>query len=301
MSMAEPMAARVVMGMKHRSIPMHEIPQIPLNDGNRIPQLGFGVWRLDVDDAPEVVGAAIRTGYRHIDTAQGYDNEEGVGRAIAEAEVKRADLFVTSKLRNGDQGYDRAKTSLDGSLERLGLDYLDLFLIHWPAPAHDRYVDTWKALVEAQKDGKVRSIGVSNFLPEHIERIIEATGVVPVVNQVELHPAYQQRDIREWHRDHDIQLECYSPLGGKDSNLLENEAIKEIGEAHGKSPAQVIIRWHLQQNLVVIPKSEKPERAAENFDVLDFSLTSEDVRKIDALDRPDGKTLPQPNENNDLF
>jgi 2,5-diketo-D-gluconate reductase A len=280
---------------------MHDIPQIPLNDGNRIPQLGFGVWRLDVDDAPEVVGAAIRTGYRHIDTAQGYDNEEGVGRAIAEAEVKRADLFVTSKLRNGDQGYDRAKASLDGSLERLGLDYLDLFLIHWPAPAHDRYVDTWKALVEAQKDGKVRSIGVSNFLPEHIERIIDETGVVPVVNQVELHPAYQQRDIREWHRDHDIQLECYSPLGGQDSNLLDNEAIKEISEAHGKSPAQVIIRWHLQQNLVVIPKSEKPERAAENFDVLDFSLTSEDVRKIDALDQPDGKTLPQPNENNDLF
>lgn len=280
---------------------MHDIPQIPLNDGNSIPQLGFGVWRLDVDDAPRVVGAAIRTGYRHIDTAQGYDNEEGVGQALAEAEVERADLFVTSKLRNGDQGYDRARASLDGSLERLGLDYLDLFLIHWPAPAHDRYADTWKALVEAQRDGKVHSIGVSNFLPEHIERIIDETGVVPVVNQVELHPAYQQRDIREWHRDHDIQLECYSPLGGKDSNLLENEAIREIGEAYGKSPAQVIIRWHLQQNLVVIPKSEKPERAAENFDVLDFSLTSEDVRKIDALDRPDGKTLPQPNENNDLF
>lgn len=280
---------------------MHETPALPLNDGNRIPQLGFGVWRLPEEDAPEVVGAAIKAGYRHIDTAQGYDNEAGVGRAIKEAGVERDELFVTSKLRSSQQGYDSALRSLDSSLSRLGLDQLDLFLIHWPAPAHDRYVDTWRALVEAQKAGKVKSIGVSNFLPEHLQRIIDATGVVPAVNQVELHPAYQQRDIREWHRDRDILIECYSPLGGKGSKLLEDPVIAKISEAHRKSPAQVMIRWHLQQNMIVIPKSSKPERAAENFDVWDFVLTSEDMQRIDALDRPDGKTLPQPNDNNDLF
>jgi len=280
---------------------MHDTPALPLNDGKTIPQLGFGVWRLEEEDAPRVIGAAIDAGYRHIDTAQGYDNEAGVGRAIAETSVPREELFITSKLRTGHQGYDSALRSLDESLGRLKLDYLDLFLIHWPAPKHDRYAETWKALVEAQKQGKVRSIGVSNFLPEHIQRIIDETGVVPVVNQVELHPAYQQRDIREWHRQRDIQIECYSPLGGQDSKLLDNPDIEEIAKKHGKSPAQVIIRWHLQQNLVVIPKSSKPERAAENFDVWDFTLTSEDVQRIDKLDRPDGKTLPTPEENNDLF
>lgn len=280
---------------------MTDTPALPLNDGNRIPQLGFGVWRLEEADAPKVVGAAIDAGYRHIDTAQGYENEAGVGQAIAQASVEREELFVTSKLRNGHQGYDSALRSLDESLERLKLDYLDLFLIHWPAPEHDRYADTWRAFVEVQKQGKVRSIGVSNFLPEHIQRIIDETGVVPAVNQLELHPAYQQRDIREWHRDKDIQIECYSPLGGKESKLLEDEAIKEIAEAHGKSAAQVIIRWHLQQNLIVIPKSSKPERAKDNFDVWDFVLSGDEIARIDALDRPDGKTLPTPEENNELF
>ncbi|KKB09773.1 aldo/keto reductase [Devosia chinhatensis] len=280
---------------------MQKCPAIPLNDGQAIPQLGFGVWRLEEDDAPDVVGAAIKAGYRHIDTAQGYDNEAGVGRAIAEADIDRQDLFITSKLRNGHQGYDSAMRSLEESLDRLQLDYLDLFLIHWPAPAHDKYAETWKAFVELQKQGRVRSIGVSNFLPEHIQRIIAETGVVPAVNQVELHPAYQQRDIREWHRDHDIQLECYSPLGGKDTGLFENPAISEIAERHGKSAAQVIIRWHIQQNLIVLPKSSKPERAAENFDVWDFTLSADDVARLDALDRPDGKTLPQPDENNEMF
>lgn len=280
---------------------MTDVPSLPLNDGKTIPQLGFGVWRLPDEDAPKVVGAAIEAGYRHIDTAQGYDNEAGVGRAIAEADVGRDELFVTSKLRNGHQGYDSALRSLDESLERLGLNYLNLFLIHWPAPEHDRYVDTWKALVTAQRDGKVRSIGVSNFLPEHMQRIIDATGVKPAVNQVELHPAYQQRDIREWLRTRDIQIESYSPLGGKQSKLLEDAVIGKIADAHGKSPAQVMIRWHLQQNLIVIPKSSKPERAKENFDVWDFVLSSDEVAAIDALDRPDGKTLPQPEDNNELF
>lgn len=280
---------------------MSHSPTIPLNDGNAIPQLGFGVWRLEEDDAPRVVNAAIEAGYRHIDTAQGYDNEAGVGRAIQQAAVERDQLFITSKLRNGHQGYDSALRSLDESLERLQLDYLDLFLIHWPAPAHDRYVETWKALIEARNQGKVKSIGVSNFLPEHLSRIIDETGVVPVVNQLELHPAWQQRDIREFHRDKDIQIECYSPLGGKESKLLDNAALVEVANNHGKSPAQVMIRWHLQQNLIPMPKSSKPERARENFDVWDFNLSAEDIARIDALDRPDGKTLPQPNDNNDLF
>ncbi|MBJ3784114.1 aldo/keto reductase [Devosia sediminis] len=280
---------------------MTDYPTIPLNDGKTIPQLGFGVWRLDEADAPRVVGAAIDAGYRHIDTAQGYDNEAGVGRAIKDASVSRDQLFVTSKLRNSHQGYDSALRSLDQSLERLGLDHLDLFLIHWPAPAHDRYVDTWKALIEARNQGKVKSIGVSNFLPEHLKRIIDETGVVPAVNQLELHPAWQQRDIREFHRDKDIQIECYSPLGGKDSKLLDNPLLVELGEKYGKSPAQVMIRWHLQQNLIVLPKSSKPERAVENFDVWDFTIESDDITRIDGLDRRDGKTLPQPNDNNELF
>lgn len=280
---------------------MIETPAIPLNDGHSIPQLGFGVWRLKEADAPRVVGAAIDAGYRHIDTAQGYDNEAGVGAAIEQSSVSREQLFVTSKLRNGHQGYDSALRSLDESLARLKLDYLDLFLIHWPAPAHDRYVETWKAFVEAQHQGKIRSIGVSNFLPEHIERIVDATGVTPAVNQLELHPAYQQRDVREFHRDRDIQIECYSPLGGKDTGLIEDATITEIAERHGKSPAQVIIRWHLQQNLIVLPKSSKPERAQENFDVWDFALTADEVRAIDRMDSEDGKTLPEPNDNNELF
>jgi 2,5-diketo-D-gluconate reductase A len=280
---------------------MTDTPAIPLNDGNFIPQLGFGVWRLEDEDAPRVVGAAIEAGYRHIDTAQGYGNEEGVGKAIKAAGIGRDQLFITSKLRNGLQGFESALRGIDETLSRLGLDHLDLFLIHWPAPAHDRYAETWAAFVEAQQQGKLRSIGVSNFLPQHIERIIEETGVTPGVNQLELHPAYQQRDIREFHRDRDIQIECYSPLGGKDTGLFENQAIVDIAERHGKSPAQVIIRWHLQQNLIVLPKSSQPERAAENFDVWDFQLSADEVNQIDRMDREDGKTLPKPEDNNEMF
>ncbi|QQR40439.1 aldo/keto reductase [Devosia rhizoryzae] len=280
---------------------MTDTPAIPLNDGNSIPQLGFGVWRLEESDAPRVVGAAIDAGYRHIDTAQGYSNEGGVGEAIRQSSVGRDELFITSKLRNDHQGYDSALRSLDESLQRLKLDHLDLFLIHWPAPKHDRYAETWAAFVEAQKQGKVKSIGVSNFLPEHIQRIVDETGVTPAINQLELHPAYQQRDIREFHRDRDIQIECYSPLGGQDTGLFENEAIVEIAKRHGKTPAQVIIRWHIQQNLIVLPKSSKPERAAENFDVWDFVLSADEVNQIDRMDREDGKTLPTPEDNNQLF
>ena len=276
-------------------------PTIVLNDGHPIPRLGFGVWRLPDEDAPGVVGAAIEAGYRHIDTAQGYDNEDGVGRAVREAQVPRGDLFITSKERTSDQGYDSTFHSFEGSLKRLGLDYLDLFLIHWPVPEHDRYAETWKALVELQAQGQVRSIGVSNFRPAHIERIISETGVTPAVNQVELHPSYQQRDARSWHAARGIITESYSPLGGEGAAVLREPVVTDMAACLGKTPAQVVIRWHLQQDLVVLPKTTSPSRAAENLAVWDFSLSAEDVAQIDAIDRPDGKTLLPPEEMNNLF
>ena len=276
-------------------------PTIALNDGHHIPRLGFGVWRLPDEDAPAVVGGAIQAGYRHIDTAQGYDNEEGVGRAVREAPVPRSELFITSKERTRDQGYDSTFRSLEGSLKRLGLDYLDLFLIHWPVPEHDRYAETWRALVELQAQGRVRSIGVSNFLPTHFDRLIGETGVVPAVNQVELHPRYQQRDIRDWHAAHGIATESYSPLGGEGAAVLREPVVADIAARLGRTPAQVVIRWHLQQDLVVLPKTANPTRAVENLDVWGFTLSPEDMAQINALDRPDGKTLPRPEEMNDLF
>lgn len=278
---------------------MTDVPGIALNDGNTIPQIGYGVWEVPNDQVAGTVVAAVEAGYRSIDTAQGYDNEEGVGRGIADCGLPREQLFITSKLRTGHQGYDATLRSCVESLERLGLDYLDLFLIHWPVPRHDRYSDTWKAFIQLQRDGRIRSIGVSNFLPEHIERIIGDHGVAPVVNQVELHPEFQQRDLRAFHQRHDIATECYSPLGRGTS--LKNEAIGKIADKHGKSPAQAIIRWHVQQGLVVIPKSVNPDRIRANIDVFDFALDEEDMAAFAALDKVDGKMLPDPAENNSLW
>ncbi len=278
---------------------MANVPNITLNDGNTIPQLGFGVWQVPNDEVTEPVVTAIKTGYRSIDTAQGYDNEEGVGKAIREAGVPREQLFITSKLRTKDQGYDNTLRSLDGTLQRLGLDYLDMFLIHWPVPEHDRYSDTWRAFIQAQKDGKIRSIGVSNFLPEYLDRIINDHGVKPVVNQIELHPYYQQRDVRDVHKRLDIKIECYSPLGS--GAVLEDETIGEIAKKYGKEPAQVMLRWHLQQGFIVIPKSTHAERIRSNFDVFGFELDQDDMDKIATLDRPDGKTGSDPATNNTLF
>nr|WP_282567921.1 aldo/keto reductase [Devosia oryzisoli] len=212
---------------------------ITLNDGHTIPQLGFGVWRLPNEDTPAIIKAAVDAGYRHIDTAQGYDNEEGVGTGIGQLDIPRDELFITSKERTGDQGYESTLKSFDGTMKRLMLETLDLFLIHWPAPRHDRYVETWKAFVDLQKQGRVRSIGVSNFLPEHIERIIKETGVRPAVNQIELHPYYQQRETREWLKAHDIAVECYSPIGGEGAALLKNPVIQDIA---GLSTA-LLHRW----------------------------------------------------------
>ncbi|WEK05223.1 MAG: aldo/keto reductase [Candidatus Devosia phytovorans] len=279
---------------------MSHIPQITLNDGHSIAQLGFGVWQVSNEEVIPAIRTAIDVGYRSIDTAQGYGNEEGTGRAIAESGVPREELFITSKLRPKDQGFDATIDSFKASLKRLGLDYLDLFLIHWPAPGLDRYADSWKAFVQLQKDGLVRSIGVSNFLPEHLERVIGDTGVTPAVNQIELHPQFQQRDVRDFHAQHKIAIESYSPLGsGK--GLLNNPVISEIAVKYGVTPAQAVLRWHLQQGLIVIPKSVHAERIRENFDVFGFQLDPVDMGKIDALDRPDGKIGSDPATNNSVW
>jgi 2,5-diketo-D-gluconate reductase A len=277
---------------------MAEIPLITLNDGNCIPQLGFGVWQVSNDEAVPVVGEAIRTGYRMIDTAQGYGNEEGVGKAIAESGLGRDEIFITSKLANGQQGYDKTLTAFMGTLGKLGVDWLDLFLIHWPVPAQDKYAETWKAFVQLQKDGRIRSIGVSNFLPEHLDRIIAETGVTPAVNQVELHPEFQQRAVRDLHRQNGIAIESYSPLGR--GRLLDHPVISEIARKHGKSPAQAILRWHLQEGLIVIPKSATPERIRANFAVTDFALDGDDMAKMAALDKSGGNMGSNPAVMNNL-
>jgi len=276
------------------------IPVVGLNDGNSIPQLGFGVWQVGNDEVVPAVRSAIEAGYRSIDTAEGYDNEQGVGRAIREAAVEREELFVTSKLRTKLLGEAEAIEGLEGSLRALGLDYLDMFLIHWPAPAHDRYVAAWQGLIRAREQGLVRSIGVSNFLEEHLRRIIDETGVTPVVNQIETHPEFQQRAIRDFLESHDIRQESYSPLGS--GAVLDNPEIGRIAAAHGKSPAQAIIRWHLQQGLIVIPKSVHEDRIRDNIDVFDFALSEDEMAAIARLDRtPEGRTGSDPRTFNDLW
>ncbi|MEW2074477.1 aldo/keto reductase [Streptomyces sp. NPDC012403] len=247
-----------------------------------MPQLGFGVWQVPDAEAETAVTTALEAGYRSIDTAAIYGNEEGTGRALAKSGVPREDLFVTTKLWNSDQGYDSTLRAFDTSLSKLGLEYVDLYLIHWPTPARDRYVDTYKAFEKLLSDGRVRSIGVSNFLPEHLDRLIAETSVVPAVNQIELHPHLQQNAAREYHAEQGIATEAWSPLGsGK--GILEIPAIVAIAQKHGRTPAQVVLRWHLQLGNVVIPKSVTPSRIEENIDVFGFSLDAEDLAAISAL------------------
>jgi len=266
--------------------------QLKLNDGAAIPQIGLGVWQVDPDITAKVVRWGIAAGYRLIDTAEGYRNEEGVGEAIRATSVPRGDLFVTSKLRNGAHQRDAALRAFDDTMQKLGIDRIDLFLIHWPVPAQDKYVEAWKALVELQKDGRIKSVGVSNFNQDHLERIIGETGVTPVVNQIELHPRFQQRDKRDFHAKHNIRIESWSPLGS--GRLLADPTLEKIAKKHGKSVAQVIIRWHLQEGLVVIPKSVHQERIAGNFDVFGFELDADDMQTIQGLDSRDGRTGPDP-------
>ena len=263
-----------------------------LNDGTAIPQLGLGVWQVDHGITADVVGWAIKAGYRLIDTAQGYRNEEGVGEAIRAADVPRSELYITSKLRNGAHERDAALRAFDDTMEKLGIEQLDLFLIHWPVPSRDKYVEAWKTLIELKQAGRIKSIGVSNFNRDHLERIIGETGVVPVANQIELHPRFQQRALREFHAGHDIQTESWSPLGS--GRLLGDPTIAGIAAKHGKSAAQTIIRWHLQQGLIVIPKSIHQDRIAANFDVFNFELDTQDLKTIAGMDSADGRDGPNP-------
>ncbi|MFB9349472.1 aldo/keto reductase [Streptomyces heliomycini] len=262
-----------------------------------MPQLGFGVWQVPDAEAETAVTTALEAGYRSIDTAAIYGNEEGTGRALAKSGVPREELFVTTKLWNSDQGYDSTLRAFDTSLSKLGLDYVDLYLIHWPTPARDRYVDTYKAFEKLLGDGRARAIGVSNFLPEHLDRLTAETSVVPAVNQIELHPHLQQQASREYHAERGIATEAWSPLGsGK--GILEIPAIVAIAQKHGRTPAQVVLRWHLQLGNVVIPKSVTPSRIEENIDVFGFSLDAEDLTAISALNE-DRRIGSDPAEFND--
>jgi 2,5-diketo-D-gluconate reductase A len=258
-------------------------PILDLTDGRRIPQLGFGVFQVSPEETGQAVGLALQTGYRLIDTAAAYGNEAEVGEAVAAGAVPRDEIFLTTKLWNDDQGHDNALSAFEHSLERLDMDYVDLYLIHWPAPRRGRYVETWKALCELQADGRARSIGVSNFTVENLEQIIEATGVVPAVNQIELHPRLAQPELRSFHRRHGIVTEAWSPLG-RGGDLLQEPTLERIATQQGRTTAQVILRWHIQLGNVVIPKSVTPSRIEENFQILDFSLSEEEMRAIGELD-----------------
>ncbi|WP_152353800.1 aldo/keto reductase [Brachybacterium subflavum] len=263
---------------------MSSVANIALADGSTIPQLGYGVWQVEDEVAADVVGQALEAGYRHIDTARAYDNEEGVGRALRASGLPREDVFVTTKLWNDDHDYDRAIAALDASLERLGLEYVDLYLIHWAKPKQGKHVEAWRALVELQRQGKARSIGVSNFPKAQLEEIIEATGVTPVIHQIELHPDFAQEELRAFGREHGILTEAWSPLG-QGGALLQDPVITEIAAAHGATPAQVVIAWHLAIGNIVIPKSVTPERIVSNLAAAELELTDEDLERLAALDR----------------
>ncbi len=256
-------------------------PSITLNDGNSIPQVGLGVWQTPPEDTERAAATALDAGYRHIDTAAGYFNEREVGQAVAASGLPREDVFVTTKLWNADQGYESTLAAFDASMKRLGMEYLDLYLIHWPMPAKNAFVDTFKAFAHLRDQGRIRSIGVSNFEPEHLRILVDGIGIVPAVNQVELHPLLQQQELREVHAQLGIATEAWSPLG--QGSLLSNPAVTAVAEAHGKTPAQVLIRWHIQLGNIVIPKSVTPERIVSNFDVFDFELSEQYVASISSL------------------
>lgn len=273
----------------------HSIPTLTLNDGRSIPQLGFGVFRVDPAATERIVTDALEVGYRHIDTAAAYGNEDGVGRAIAASGIPRDELYITTKLYNTDHGTDAATAAMATSLDQLGLDHVDLYLIHWPCPAQDLYVESWRALEKIRETGQATSIGVSNFLVPHLTRLLAETDVVPVVNQIELHPYHQQPAVTAYGAAHVIATEAWGPLGQGKYPLLELPLIVSLAEAHGKTPAQVVIRWHLQEGRIVFPKSNARARIAENFDVFDFALNAEEQASITALERA-GRVGGDPNE-----
>jgi len=270
---------------------MSQVPVIKLNNGVEIPQLGLGVFQVPNAETAQAVTTALEAGYRSIDTAKIYDNERGVGEAVRASGLAREELFLTTKLWNDEHGSDATLKALDDSLSRLGTDYVDLYLIHWPVPSQDRYVETWKAFEKIASDGRARAIGVSNFPQRHLQRLLDETGTVPAVNQVELHPDLAQSELRAFHAEHGIATEAWSPLA--QGGLLAAESLVALGEKYGKTPAQIILRWHLQIGNIVIPKSVTPERIRGNIDVFDFELANDDLAVIGELDA--GKRLgPDP-------
>ena len=268
---------------------MTDQPSLTLNDGRTMPQVGLGVWQIAPEETAARVASAIDLGYRAVDTATIYGNEQGVGAAV---KASAHAIFVTSKLWNSEQGRDATLRAFDKTMETLGLDRLDLYLIHWPIPARDLYVETWRTLIRLRDEGRVGSIGVSNFKVEHLRRIIDATGVVPVTNQIELHPSFQQGELRAFHAEHGIATTSWSPLGR--GAALDDPEIGAIARRLGRTPAQIILRWHVQSGLIVIPKASSEARQAENLDVFGFDLAEEDMRRIAALDRADGRIGPDP-------
>ncbi|MFJ9910485.1 aldo/keto reductase [Actinacidiphila glaucinigra] len=275
---------------------MSNVPDITLNNGVTMPQLGFGVWQVPDDEAATAVATALEAGYRSIDTAALYRNEQGTGRAIAASGIPREELFVTTKLWNTDQGHDNALRAFDASLGKLGLEYVDLYLIHWPAPARGLYLETWRALEKIHAGGRARAIGVSNFPVDLLRHLLDEGGVAPVLNQVELHPHLPQTELRAFHAGHGIATEAWSPLG-QGRGLLDEPALAAIAAKHGRTPAQVVLRWHLQIGNVVIPKSVTPSRIRENIDVFGFELDGEDLAAVDALDNG-GRLGPDPSSFN---
>jgi 2,5-diketo-D-gluconate reductase A len=273
------------------------VPRLALDDGIEIPQLGFGVFQIPPGETQAAVEEALEAGYRHIDTAAAYRNEAGVGAALAASGLPREDVFLTTKLWNANQGHDSALAAFEASLERLGLDHVDLYLIHWPVPSEDRFVDTWRAFERIYEEEAARAIGVSNFRIEDLERLEVETDTRPAVNQIELHPRFQQRDLRSCHAKHGVATEAWSPLA--QGELLDDETIVRIADMHGRAPAQVILRWHLQLGNVVIPKSVTPERIRENIDIFDFELSDEEMAEFARLDSgerigPDPATFVAP-------
>lgn len=270
---------------------------VSLNNGVKIPQLGFGVWQVPDDEVADAVTKALEVGYRSIDTAKVYGNERGVGEAIAKSNVPREELFITTKVWNADQGYDNTLKAFDTSLEKLGLDYIDLYLIHWPTPEFDEYVDTYKAMEKLYNDGRVKAIGVCNFNQEHLQRLLDECDVVPAVNQVECHPYLQQDDLKAFCKKHDIYIESWSPLN-QGGIVLEDEVVKAIAKDHNKTPAQIILRWHIQSDSIVIPKSVTPSRIEENFNVFDFELSQDEMKQIAAINRNERKGADPSTMNN---
>ncbi len=271
---------------------MTAIPEILLNDGRRMPQFGFGVWQIREAETAGLVKTATEAGYRSIDTAAIYGNEAGVGEGVRKSGVAREELFITTKLWNSEQGHAKTLKAFDASLKRLALDYVDLYLIHWPVPELRLYVETWKALIELKKGGQAKSVGVSNFTMHHLRRIMDEAGIVPAVNQIELHPRFQQNALREFHAAHGIATESWSPLGR--GALFGDATLAAIARKHRKTTAQIILRWHIDSGLIVIPKSATPARIRENISIFDFLLDAADMKAIAALDHSDGRAGPDP-------